>query len=230
MKKNLIIVVVIIAVVGWFIYYIAGLVTKMNIDGKKDAVKTVSYAPEEYLKLFRKDDRLSLDNTAISNTRNPISTFFYDQKFCINIYKIANLNNLPLTEIMVETNVDQHMTYHFTFHVLDRVDNNNIEYKSGTQDKISKIYLNLFGDQIQTIKKNDTLAYYYSNIRNFFIKYQLQGVQDFWGSVNDNHSWRKFPIEIIFLKHHESLYLILMTAKNENIVLIPGTLLRLIKV
>jgi hypothetical protein len=226
MKKGVLIVLVII--VGWLIYYFFGIIHRINEDIKIDAITTSVDVPKDYSQLFRSDDKLLADRTIISKRRNPISQFNYDDKFRINVYRINITTNLSLSKIIDESYENNHISYGLNYKGVDDIDKFEILCKFGFQDKGSRIYLNVFGDDTRLIKRNDTLVCYYSKIENFYIKYQLNAAQDFFGRVKEKYNGTKIPTEIMFIKKSSNLYLVLLTANDESIKLNPGTLLGLI--
>ncbi|SRR5260221_131404 len=228
MKKWIIVLLIILALFGWFIHHIIGLRHIMDITDEKDATRNVSSAPPEYLNLFKKNNKLIFQITVKSKTRNLISQFQYDKKYSINVYRLDILSNSNLNEIIKESHLNDHITYQLSYNLLDRFDQYELLYKSGVQGMASKIYLNLSGDQTQLVLKNDSVAYYYSRLKSFSIKYKLNDPQDFFGSIKDENSNQRFPIEIMFIKHNGKIYLILMSLENSSERLIPGTLLSLV--
>lgn len=228
MKKWIIVILIILTLFGWLIQRVISLRHIMDIADAKDSTRNVSMAPPEYLNLFKKNEKLIFQITVKSKTRNLISQFQYDKKYSINVYRLDILSNSNLNEIINESHLDDHITYHLTYNLLDPFDKYEILYKSGVQGMASKIYLNLSGDQTQLILKNDSIAYYYSKLESFSIKYKLNDPQDFFGSIKDENSTQRFPIEIMFIKRNGKLYLILMSPENLSERLIPGTLMSLI--
>lgn len=228
MKKGLVITLIIITFIGLLVYNIAGTVHIMNVAGKIDSVTTVSNAPKQYLNLFTESKKLMFDETVVSKTRNPITKFDYDRKFRVEVYRIKVQPSISLKDIY-ESHKNDHITYHHTFHVLDDFDTYSVSYKSGTQDVAKSIYLNLCGDGTFTIKKNDSIAYYYSRARNFYIKFQKDGVQDFFVGPDDDWHQPVIPMEIMLMRRADQLYLVLLVPEKKSYFLAPGTLLTLIK-
>jgi len=228
MKKGLIVAIIIITLIGLFVYYIAGTVRMMNVAGKKDSITTVSNAPEEYLGLFKESNKLVFDETVISKTRNPITQFDYDRKFRIEVYRIKVRPGISLKDVY-ESHKNDHITYYYTFNVLDDFDTYSVSYKSGAQDVVKSIYLNLFGDGTFTIKKNDSIAYYYSKARSFHIKFQKDGAQDFFVGTKDDWHQPTVPMEVMLIRRGDQLYFILLVAEKKSYYLPPGTLLTLMK-
>jgi hypothetical protein len=90
----------------------------------------------------------------------------------------------------------------------------SINYRLGTKEKVHSVYFTLYGNSTRILKKNDTAAYYYSNFKNFSIKYQKEGKIDIYGKAKGNPQGSNVPLEIIFLKRNNNLYFILLTNKN----------------
>ncbi|MDR3694114.1 hypothetical protein [Mucilaginibacter sp.] len=230
MKKGIIIIsLTIFFIIGWFIYYIIRATEEINQARKMDSVSLVSNLPENYLQLFKKNDNLIFNESVVSNTRRPISQLTYMGKFRIDVCEIDTLNNLLLTQTVLESHKNQHITYYFPYRVLYKFRQCEISYKVGGQDEISKIYLNAYGDNFQTIKKNDSIVCYYFKFKNFSIKYNKDGKQDFFGLTRDSLSTVTIPIEIMFFKKRRNLYLILMTPVEYGTSLQPGTLFSLMR-
>lgn len=230
MKKGItVIAIVIVTVVGLLIFYFAGIIRRINEDSQNDAITTSYKVPKDYLLLFKSDQKLLANETIISQRRNPICQFSYDKKFLINVYKIDITTNLSPSEMTDETNENNHISYGLNYHTaVDDTCKYEILYKSGFQDKGSGIYLNIFGDNTHLVEKNDTLVCYYSKIENFYIKYQLDAAQDFFGRVKEKYNGIKIPMEIMFIKRNNNTYLILLSANDTGIALRPGTLLGLL--
>jgi hypothetical protein len=229
MKKSIIVILVIIGLIGLFIYYIAGITQSMDESVKIDAVKAINKCPEDYSKLFNGNKNLVFDETNISKTRNPIAKFTYNDKFRMFVYRVNSVTHMSLDTGINDSYIDENLTHNFIYGFFGEFDQFNFLFKSGTQDKASKVYLNIRGLQTQTIKKNDTLAYYYSRFRNFSIKYKSNGAIDFFGSVKDSVSYATIPIEIMFIERKNNLYLVILTSINNKIDLASGTLMGLIK-
>ncbi len=202
----------------------------MDEATKTDAVEAINKYPEGYLKLFNENKNLVFDETDISKTRNPIAIFAYNDKFRMFVYRVNSVTHMSLDTCIIDSHADDNLTHHFIYGRFGEFDQFDFLFKRGTQDKASKVYLNIRGLQTQIIKKNDTLAYYYSRFKNFSIKYKSNGAVDFFGSVKDSVDDNvTIPIEIMFLERKNNLYLVMLTSINNKIDLVPGTLMNLIK-
>lgn len=229
MKKGVLILIVAILIgVTPLISYFVRVANRMNNDSESDAITTSKVIPNDYMQLFGNIGDLSLDQTIISKRRNPIVQFNYGKNFRINVYRTNQLSDSKIGEITTETYLNNHISYGLNYNLVDGLNQYEILCKSGFQDKVSKIYINLFGDDTRIISKNDTLAYYYSKVENFYIKYQPNSPQDFFGSIKEKSVGIKIPMEIMFIKRNKNTYLILLSADDTGTALKPGTLLGLL--
>jgi len=57
---------------------------------------------------------------------------------------------------------------------------------------------------------NDSVAYYSSDFKNFFIKYKPDGGEEFYDKAAEHDDDATKPLELMFLKRTHSLYFILM--------------------
>lgn len=217
---------VIAALIGWFFHFISVENKMLNNDIKKDSIVNISSAPTEYLSLFKPTEKLMLETTRTSKTRNPISKFSLDRLFRISVCKI-NIDNLPLDSIIVETNNNKSSDVGVSYEFLDAFKQYDITYKCGVQKKASAIMLNLSGAPIEVIAKNDTLAYYYSKVVSFSIKYSQNESDDIYGSIKTD-STERIPIEIMFIKRNRKFYMALLSPKDLNTPIVPGMLKTLI--
>ena len=201
----------------------------MEVSAKVDSTSSSTIIPKEYLRLIRDSTRLSFDKTVTNKTRNPIVQLSYDKKYRINIYKITTNGNLQSVEIITTQNaLSGHRTYHITYTPLDEFDNYEISYKSGLQDAVKNVYVDFNRGEILTIKNNDTVKYFYAKANNFSIRYQIKAAQDFFIGSRNEDSQTVISTEIMLLKHDHELYLILLTSRDLNTEITPGTLSGLI--
>ncbi len=228
MKKALIIALPILVLFGCFVYYISHSLIKINVARKKDATVISYETPGSYAQLFEKNNKLSFVETATSKTRNPIAKFEYDSKFEVDVYRISTSGALSLTEIN-ETHKNDHISYYQTYNVLSKFHTYSVSYKTGGQDTARSIYLNLFGAGTFTIKKNDSLVYYYSRAKSFYLKFRSDGIQDFFVGPDDDWHETEVPMEVMLIRRADQLYLVLLLAEKESYYLVPGTLLSLVK-
>lgn len=170
------------------------------------------FVSKEYLDLFLNKKNIVCNSSLTSKHRNLVTEFHSDQ-FYILIYKLGASNKLSLSNINENYNYSERPMYSY---YIDASTNKQLQlqYKLGNAEEISSLYFALYGDHTQALKKNDTVAYYYSSFKNFSIKYQAEAAADIYGKTKGNSQNSKMPLEIMFLKRNSSLYLILLTNRN----------------
>lgn len=94
-----------------------------------------------------------------------------------------------------------------------------------------KVYLTIDGDSVRTIVKNDSLAVFYVHFRKVSIKYNVDSINDIVISTKEDElKGDELPMNLAFVKHHNSLYLIVMSlSSNEEQQLLPNALLQMLK-
>jgi hypothetical protein len=240
MKKIAIPVIIIAVLLSFFVLFaivkritngvknVAHMVSKLNRSYFTDSSAVSAIEPKDFNEIFSRKPGLRFDNSEVSKTRDTISEYNFENNFIIDIYRIRMANPQPLADLIVESYLNKHISYYAIYATLDKCPNYTLYYKSGPQDTVSKIYLNIFGTGTKTLEKNDSIAYYTSNVKNFYIKYKKDGSQDFYGSTTDSLSSLTVPIELMILKRKSKLFFVTLTTHN-NANLKSGTLLSLIK-
>jgi len=194
-----------------------------------DSCTTVFTVPKEYSALLSNNGKLFFDKTIKSKQRNPVSQFNYDKNFRLNIFSVTTGNNGSLSEIVEETLKDYHMSYNTPYHILDRFDQYDIISKYGVEDTISKVILNIYGKETKTIVKNDTVAYYYSRIKSFNIKYGRNEDNDYFIGIRDGYENVRIPMELGVLKKKNKIFFLILTSINELFDIDPKELSDLVK-
>ena len=217
-KRSILIIITVIAVLFLLVkacqWAVLSNALKTNEEISKLDTNTYSQnAPKEYLTLFLDKSKLVCDNAITSKHRN-IITEFHDEHFYIEVYKLDTLNGLPLGKIINEAFNDNGISKNLYYTDYSNKKQFEISYKLGTREKLSMLYFTLYGDHTQVVKKDDTVAYYYSKFENFSIKYQKEGAIDIYGKIKENFRDAKVPVEIMFLKRNNNLYFILLANKS----------------
>jgi len=197
----------------------------------KDEDKLIDSVPTEYRDLFIPIDKgkfigaLSYSN----NFRNPFTTVDYENgKYCIIINKLKESNNTVIS-ISERKSANVQQSKGFVYNVINE-NYFEVSYKSGKQDTPKNIRLTFAGDSFKTLLKNDSVAYYYLMFRNFSISYGKSGVVDLAAEVKGSSIFqkRRQPIEILFLRKNDNLYLLMMSVNQNKINLEPGSLYKII--
>jgi len=198
--------------------------------GKIDTQIMSKIAPNDYQQLL--GNKTAFTETINTKLRGPISKFNY-KEFHGVIYKIDSSynSNTPLGQIMRETNNDAHITYNKTYSSI--MDYRSLPEVNIIMDKPvapKNIFFNLFGDKTQVVTKNDSIAYYFSDLKNFFIQYKQEGEQEFFGKASDkvDDEDARIPVEMMFFKRNNNLYFILLAANDLKTNLPPDMLYNLV--
>jgi hypothetical protein len=180
--------------------------------------------PNDYSSLFDKNEKLHFNKTLTFEYRRPLSIISYENKFVINIFKLDTLSNIAVNKTIIENYSDAGMINNVIYST-DEKNLVNFYYNNSTLPKPSIIYFSLSGIQNRVIIKNDSVAYYYSRFNNFSIRSNINGPQNMVAiSKQDN-----VPIEILFIKKHNELYLLTMIPNENNLEFDPNKLYNLIK-
>lgn len=200
----------------------------------EDPMDSSAKIPSEYLRLLKlpdsccnkQNDSIIFIETWTWKYRKPLSFFYVANKYYLQIYKIDTAFSYSIKNAVKEIFLNAH-SWTYTPYRLDNRTAMEFLYKQVKPPKPKNVYLDLYGDNTQVLKKNDTIAYYYLKCVNFSIKFDLQQPMDIYG---ESHSERdsETPIEIMFLEQHNELYLLTLSAKDAGIELKPGVLYNLL--
>lgn len=137
------------------------------------------------------------------------------------------LFNYSLKNAIKETFSNAH-AWTYTPYVVDDRTKMEFLYNETRPPDPTNIYIDLYGDSTKILKKNDTVACYYTQCVNFSIKFDVQKPMDIYGESQSKRQ-SEIPIEIMFLKKNNQLYLLTLSAKDDGIKIKPGFLYKLIQ-
>ncbi|SDT20914.1 hypothetical protein SAMN05216490_2741 [Mucilaginibacter mallensis] len=229
MKKSLLIIISVFSIL--FIgFIIAGNNARKAIEA--DQLKNLKQVPKEYEQILNHDDRLLLQHSTYSKTRNPVSEFTYDKKYRIILYKIGIIDKLKLkASIQGNQYIDTGNPlggYH-VFTAIDEESPFEIHYRMGIPDSIKEVLLTLSGNKTHVIEKNDSIAYYHSDFKYFSIQNDKDSPLDFYGKMREKTDNISLPLEIIFVKRNHNLYLVVLSVIDKNVKVNEGMLYSLLK-
>jgi hypothetical protein len=260
MKKRSIIilsVVIIIFVLQEIIYvhppqFIKNYIKELNVStlakikaAQRMSAHSSNQIPNDYLSLFNciapiNKNKLKFDETLIFNYRYPVSDFTYDTNFCLQLYKIGYVGNLPVKLLVFEEpkkTIDRNNNITFTINQQGLFD---FFYNLQTRLNPSKVNLSINGSDTKTLAINDTAAYYRSNLKELAVQFNKYESQDIYieanysGTSYENHNnsgvfyTEPAPFEVLFLKRRGELYLILFSVKKPKVNLQSGMLLNIL--
>jgi hypothetical protein len=213
------------------IFVISELYSKYERHGEiEDSFNWSDTIPKEYLHLLKlpdscckkQSDNIVFIKTSVSKYRNPVSKFYIDSKYYLQVYKMDTSFNYSLKNAVKESFSDAHFWFS-TPYALDETTDMEFLFKLTKPIKPKNIFLDLYGDRTHVLIKNDTIAYYQTNCRNFSLKFNLQDKNDIYGECKSK-SLSEAPLEIMFLKRNKKLYMLILSATNANTELKQGML------
>ncbi len=209
--------------------------TKIKSHGDiADSIIWTDTIPKEYSQMLKLQDKccnisnknVTLVKTVVSKYRNPVSSFYIDNKYYLQIYRMDNAFKYSLKDAIKDSFSNAYTSIYMRYSLDDRT-NMKFLYKLTKPPKPKDIYIDLFGDSTKVLKKNDTIAYYFSKCKNFSVKFNFQDPNDIYGECK-NQNPDSVPLEILFLKSHGKLYMLMLSSKRANDDLKPGTLFMLL--
>ena len=221
-----IVLIAVLLIVAW------RLVFHVNLHGQiEDSGTWTDTIPTEYSQLLKLSDScckggsVYFVNTLTSKYRNPISRFYINDKYYLQVYQMGNSFNSSLKSSIKENFSNSSPSY--TEYSLDDRTDLEFLYKLTKPDKPKNIYFALYGGSTHILKKNDTMAYYFSKCANLSIRFSPETENDIYGKCKSNVS-NKVPLEVLFLRRFNNLYMLVLSSKNANNDLKEGTLLNLL--
>ena len=224
--------IILLSILGFLlIFVISELYSKYQRSGEiEDSFIWSDTIPKEYLHVLKLPDnccnssngKIAFVKTAVSKYRNPVSSFYIENKYYLQVYKMGTSFNHSLKRAVKESFSDAHFWFYTPYALYNTTDMEFL-YKLTKPQKPQNIYLDLYGDSTHVLKKNDTVVYYYSEGRNFSIKFNLQDKNDIYGECQSK-TFSEVPIEIMFLKKDDKLYMLILSARNASTHLKQGTL------
>jgi len=211
-----------VIVLSYLIYCVFALIKMNRITNMSILPKKTSTYADIFSK--SKSDLIELDLTYFSKNRLPVATFNYDKNFKIIVCKF-NISNKSNIEDLVNLNVHQsHRTFGITYNSILFL--NHFNYELNTESKPQKcnlINLSLFGNSIKKTRLKDDMLDYYLTLDNMSIK--LNGEKN--PEILVSKKQKPIRSEILFLKKHNDLFLILMISNTNDYDVKPNSLLNL---
>jgi len=219
-----------------FLVVIAAIVlySKLTPGGEiDDTLIWTDTIPKEYsqfLKLpgeccHKLNENFVFVKTSVFTYRNPVSSFYINDKYYLQVYKMDSPFMYSLKNAIKDDFLDTYTQYHDRCSTDNRTDMLFL-YKLTKPQKPKKIYFDLYGDSTIVLKKNDTIAYYHSKCVSFSIKFNPDAPFDIDAKCQ-NENFVEAPLEIIFLRRNDKLFMLILSVKTANTDLKRGTLYNL---
>jgi hypothetical protein len=201
------------------------MVKKVIKENSNNPMTFMAKPPIEYLGLFNFSAQQKLNYTGGGKfkLRNAIFFFDYDNYYNLEITKINCTHSFKPGKDIVFAQAD------------GEIPNSTVPsdgeyltsgFSTNSPDTVQKLYLSLQGDSIKTIKKNDTLVYYYLEVKNAYVQYHPKGLYQIYMQAKPKFYFitKETPVIMMFFKQYGQLYYLCMTPKETNTNLDPDLL------
>jgi hypothetical protein len=204
--------VIFLLVVGYLSKIIYQFVTSFT-EGNK-----VSNKPnKEYISLFSREYRnqIHAHNNYSSKVRYDISSFDFDKKYSIVIFKLPLSSDFALNKTIVENNADLQDPKEDVYLNVGQ-EKFDLKYKSGNPGLVSEIFVALEGGQFDTVIKNDSIASYSFSFNKLSLKYLPDQKADVYANSynQDLIKENQIPANLLFLKKSKFVYVFIMASSN----------------
>lgn len=207
---------------------LAGMFLEIFYTIIEDGSEVTNSPIGEYQNLFTSEaqGKMQIQSSVFSRNRGPSSTYVYDDKFDLFIYKVRLSNNsgdLNLNQIL---KMRKEITSISMNAVYSELPSYNFEMRLKGEKVLpaSIIYFSQSGDALQNIAENDSLFCYYSRFKTFSVKFDDEPY-DVIAEAN-----RSAPLSILFLKRNKFVYIMLLTVAKGKEEMKPDLLYNMIKV
>lgn len=182
---------------------------------------------------YTSTSQLFLQHMAMNPLIGPVSSFVYKRNYYLHVCKLSNSFTLSLNNVIYLSNISPKQLYGFR----ESDEQSAVDYLHKLippPQNITTIYLKLLGKNNHIIFKNDSVACYYSMFTKFSIQYNNQDdpTEILAETKGSNPFYTNLlPMEILFLKKDNKLYLLAMSVFNDvqDLKYSPGMLYNLIK-
>jgi hypothetical protein len=226
-KGNLIFRVIVLGVVLFFVckIIIAFVENAKKIDEAASSTYILSLE-DSILFPLKSMNKLKLIKKYQSKVRGPVSLFLFNKQYSIVTYQIDSLEILDLTRSLHTEVKDVERSSNISYRIIVNKELDfRFQYKAGILKNSSEIYLTLSGDSIKNVAQNDSIFNYNLLSNNISIRYQANDPIDiFLDNYGDESSNKRTPMNILFLRRNNHVYLLIMTP-NEAKKMMPDDLL-----
>lgn len=193
----------------------------LNQKALENDLQSVDTLSSEDSALFNEDviKQIQVNTVWRSKVRHPVSFTVYDSNYYLIFHKIEVEQQLSFKKSLV-VNLKNLQRSNNTSYRISNFDRFKFNWTGKNFDDINNIYLNLYGDSLHFVKRDDTTISLYFLCSNFSISYSENGPLDI--CLEGKTSFiknREFPIDILLLKRDNSVYFFFMTPvyPNKNI-------------
>ena len=218
-KLNKSIKMTLLAGAGILIFEWTACISNQNEEAfRSHPVLVTNHVPEYFNNLFKSQskDKLRLINSYERIGRDTVSNFLYNQQYYIQLYKLSMNYSLSLKKSIKKRIIENKQEAGVPFYDNERsrimINDKMVTSKS---DAPSNIFISFDGQNLRTVSKDDSLAYYSLEFKSLSIKYNINGPQEIYADIKKSGA-DIIPIELMFLKKNNMLFMIWMSPKEDN--------------
>lgn len=218
-------------VLGYMLFSAISSMYKLARSFSEDSMMNKSIS-KEYADLFRDEYKSKIDTgvTYFSKVRHPVTTLSLDKNYPLLIFKMDLTRDVSLPDVITEVSKEYPSPNTGIVYNLIRERLFNLIYLSGKPSFSDSIYFYVQGDSIKTVVSNDSMVGYHLYCRNFSLAYKKDGIKDIAAYNEGFEVFRKFPVNLLFLKRDKALYFLLMSVKDKKLPFKENQLLEMIRI
>jgi hypothetical protein len=193
---------------GLFLFIVFYKLIRTNLNGEL----LQGIISDEYKSLFvRSVNPENIFTYAYKDkVRNPTTVFDYSG-YSIIIYKIGDINNRTLKDMIHQTRISNDVGVSGMFGIVNQ---NFFEFNNNEEapEPLNNIYLTFNADTVSMIEINDSSISFDVKFRNIYLRYSETGPVDI--HIKKKHWIKIIPANLMFAKRNNSLYIIVLTLNN----------------
>lgn len=165
-----------------------------------------------------------------SKVRHSIPILLFDKKYDLFTYKIDMTGDYTMQSIFSVNNESVGVTPQYVYSEIGIGGVYILKCIAGAPKIADKIYLTYTGKSFQTVASNDSILSYHLQCKNFSVRYGKDDPIDmvligFEGPLTITNT---IPMDILFLKRGKSMYMLVLTPKEENGSIAPDLLYNIV--
>jgi len=216
---GLIIVFIVITGIGYLVYV-------FKTSPKFQGGSVITKPSNQYLAVFNDSiiRNLKADNIIKPKYDSTICRYLYDNDNYVIQEYIINIKGDKTLPDLIEVIDKNELNINGVFSNEIRSKFFTMNYKT-ISPIVNYLKVSLYGSEIKTVIKNDTVLLLYSNIKNASIEYNSSDTSAVFCRPNQS----LLPIEFLFIKKKRMLYFLMMSINREKVSLPQNMLYTLIK-
>jgi hypothetical protein len=175
-----------------------------------DILPSSMILPSEYSNLISEKYRDSFQVVEIVNSKNrPPVAVLQINRFHLTINKINTVTNRSIEDILTDEFRRVGESSNTTYRNVNIEPNCHFLFKTGKEEKISRIFLALSGSSVRTLLSNDSIMTYHLNAEYISIRYDEDATTDIVIEPSAT-SKKSIPMELLLFKQGKVVYLLIL--------------------